>query len=61
MWRWGQAMMKKAALIFELVPEAKAKSNEELREEIKLHLDKQIVPVMPWMKKIIELVVWSEP
>jgi len=54
-------MAKKAALILELVPEAKAKSNEELREDIKLQLDKQIQPVMPWMKKIIEVVVWSEP
>jgi len=61
MLRWGQPMTKKAALILELVPEARAKSNEELREDIKLHLDKQIQPVMPWMKKIIEVVVWSEP
>jgi hypothetical protein len=54
-------MKKKAALIFELMPEVKTKSNEESREDIKLHLDKQIVPVMPWMKKIIEVIVWSEP
>lgn len=61
MWRWGQPMTKKAALILELVPEARTKSNEELREEIKLQLDRQIQPVMPWMKKIIEVVVWNEP
>ncbi|MCW3993197.1 MAG: hypothetical protein NWE85_01335 [Candidatus Bathyarchaeota archaeon] len=54
-------MTIKSAVIFELVPEAKAKSNEELREDIKLQLDKQIQPMMPWMKKIIEVIVWNEP
>lgn len=54
-------MTKKAALILELVPEAKAKSNEELREDTKLQLDKRIEPVVPWMKRIIEVIVWSEP
>ena len=54
-------MTKKSAVIFELVPEDKAKSNEELREDMKLQLDRQIQPVMPWMKKIIEVIVWDEP
>ncbi len=54
-------MKKKAALIFELMPEVKTKSNEELREDIKLRLNKQVQPVIPWMKRIIEVIVWSEP
>jgi hypothetical protein len=54
-------MKKKAALIFELMPEVKTKSNEEMREDIKLRLNKQVQPVIPWMKRIIEVIVWSEP